>query len=194
MIVFLKGVILRVRGRCVPSIPPGLGPAGDSGATLPRRAGSQWCCPSQARRHLTSWGTSRVRWWKEGLGDCDFFECWNSPKPFLPGVISKHWGPSGRAASLKPLDGEVGTTREVLVPPNTRIPPQDMVFCSQTIERSYGGALMQSSDHVEQILTWTYAYSLKMTCGLQHMLGLRYMGLSIGLKYMLKWLETLDKT
>lgn len=85
------------------------------------------------------------------------------PMSFLPGVISHHWCPSGREASMKPLDGQVGTTREVLVSPNTRISLWDMVFYSQNTQRSCGGTLMQSPGHMEQILTWISAYSLKMT-------------------------------
>lgn len=53
-------------------------PQGGSGATLPRRARWHWGCPSQTG----GWGTSRVSWRKEDLGDCDFCGCWYSPHAF----------------------------------------------------------------------------------------------------------------
>lgn len=80
----------QARGRCVPSIPPGLGPSGYCCAALPCLAG----CQGRARRRTTSWGSSRARWQKEGLEEyiyiffnfvfplCFFFQLkdWNSSR------------------------------------------------------------------------------------------------------------------
>ena len=149
---------------------------------VPDCSGAAWAKPEGTQRAEPPRGLGGGR---RGLGIVIFWGCWNFLKSFLSGVISKHWGSSGKTAFMKPLNRDVGTTSGILVPPNTRIPLRDMLFCSQTTERSYRGVLMQGSDHVEQLLTWTSGYWLKITGGLQH---------TLGLKYVLKWIKTLGKT
>lgn len=99
---------------------------------------AMWDLSGAAQAKPGTWGTEAPPGWDRrtrGLGDWHFFGCWNFPKSFLgeknSDVISKHWGPLRKAASMEPFNG------------HPEFPFRVMLLPSLTIKRRYRGALMQ---------------------------------------------------